>query len=86
MSADYIELEDLVSEFIQIESNKNIKSFKKALTFIIDNENWDIVIKIASSKGGRRLKTKKAEMLIRYIKLLIDGNKPIESPNFYVRK
>lgn len=38
MSADYIELEDLIKEFIRIESNNN-NSFKKALTYIIDNEN-----------------------------------------------
>ncbi|MEA4974027.1 hypothetical protein SDC9_80386 [bioreactor metagenome] len=86
MSANYIELEDLVNEFIQIESNKYINSFKKALTDIIDNENWDIVIEIASSKGGRLLKPKKAEMLVRYLKFLIDGNKPIEKPNFYFRE
>lgn len=86
MSADYIELEDLINEFIRIESNKNINSFKKALTYIIDNENWHFVIEVASRKGGWQLKPKKAEILIKYIKSLIDGNKPIEKPNFYFRE
>jgi len=85
-SADYIEIEDLVNEFIQSERNKYINSFKKALTDIIGNQNWNIVIEIASSKGGRSLKPKKAEMLVRYLKLLIDGNKPIEKPDFYFRE
>ncbi|MGD1838546.1 MAG: hypothetical protein ACPKPY_10885 [Nitrososphaeraceae archaeon] len=83
MSANYDEIESLIKEFIKIETKEYIDGFKDEITNIILSNDWDYIITIALRKGGRVLDRKKAEMLIKYLKILINEELVTKKPDFY---
>lgn len=86
MSADYKEVEDLVEEFGKIESEEIIQGFKKEVESIISLEDWNYIIAAGRINGGRILSYKKAEIFIKYLKALLEGDVVLNKPDFYSKK
>lgn len=83
MSANYDEIESLVEEFIEIEPKESISGFKKEIQEIISLKDWNYIVAVARMKGGRILDNKKAEILVKYLKVLINGETVTKKPDFY---
>ena len=73
ISADYSELDELIKEFINIENESYIKNLRCEIEDIVSSRNWNIIIDIASLKGGRRLDATKSDAFIKHLKSTLDG-------------
>jgi len=83
MSADYSEINELVSEFLAIESDVYVGSIKKEMAEVVACESWKAFVSIAYSEGGRILTVEKAKILLKYLCDLFEEKKDVIEPNFY---
>lgn len=73
VSADYADIESLISEYISIESVEYVKDIKKELNDVRVKNDWKEFIDVAYSAGGRLIALDKCEVFV--IKLIDLFNK-----------